>query len=72
MPLFEFVCNYCNNTFEDLVRSNDAIEDVVCPICGNNSVNKKISNIAAKSTASNSYSMAGTNSSSPFCSSGST
>ena len=72
MPLFEFVCNECNHSFEDLVRTNDRIEDVICPFCGKDSATKKISTFATNSSSNQSYAMSGGNLSTPSCSSGST
>jgi putative FmdB family regulatory protein len=48
MPLFEFVCNDCSRSFEELVRSTSAISDVTCPKCGSSQVNKKISTFASR------------------------
>jgi putative FmdB family regulatory protein len=64
MPLFEFVCSKCNQTFEELVRSANAIEDVLCPSCGSSEINKKISMFASKSTGSSSFSLSSASSAS--------
>jgi putative FmdB family regulatory protein len=72
MPLFEFVCNDCDNTFEDLIRSFDLIEDVICPFCGNNSARKKISTFATNSASKNGFSMTSQSIPASSCSSGST
>ncbi len=31
MPIYEYSCSSCNNTFETLVFGNDS---VICPVCG--------------------------------------
>jgi len=72
MPLFEFECNNCNKSFEDLVRDSDEIEDVICPFCGNSSAKKKISTFATKLQVNSGYSSASSNISASSCSSGST
>ena len=72
MPLFEFECNDCNNSFEDLVRSNDEVEGVICPICGSESTNKKISTFATKGSLSTNYALSGSGASTGSCYSGST
>ena len=72
MPLFEFECNNCNNSFEDLVRDNDEIENVICPFCGNSSNKKKVSTFATKSSLNSGYTSTSSNISASSCSSGST
>jgi putative FmdB family regulatory protein len=47
MPLFEFDCSECGATFEKLVRSADAVPEVVCPACGSRKVSEKISAFAS-------------------------
>jgi putative FmdB family regulatory protein len=58
MPIFEFMCTDCNEPFEELVRSANAVEDVDCPSCGSTHVKKKISTFASKvaGTGTSSYS----------------
>ena len=72
MPLFEFECKNCNNSFEELVRDNGEVEDVICPFCGNSSAKKKISTFATKLQNNSGYISASSNISAPSCSSGST
>ena len=40
MPIFEFVCNECEQPFEDLIFGNDT-KGVICPACGSEQVMKK-------------------------------
>ncbi len=47
MPLFEFVCDACEDEFEELVFRSD--ERVACPKCGSERVSKKLSRFAFKS-----------------------
>lgn len=70
MPIFEFVCHECENAFEELLRSSDAVSDVVCPSCGSQQVRKKISTFASKVTGGGSLSFGSSAASS--CSTGST
>jgi putative FmdB family regulatory protein len=51
MPIFEFVCTECEETFEDLVLSLSKIDEVVCPSCGGEKVKKKMSTFASKPAA---------------------
>ncbi len=34
MPIYEFRCNRCGITFEQLILSSDEEEEVSCPSCG--------------------------------------
>ncbi|MBN1103235.1 MAG: zinc ribbon domain-containing protein [Deltaproteobacteria bacterium] len=34
MPIYEFKCNECGKTFEQLVFSSDQGKDILCPSCG--------------------------------------
>jgi putative FmdB family regulatory protein len=47
MPLYEFTCPGCGRSFEELVRSADAVSSVRCPTCGSANVRRKISLFAA-------------------------
>jgi putative FmdB family regulatory protein len=47
MPLYEFDCLSCGQSFEKLVRSAQAIKEVACPVCGQSHVQKKFSVFAA-------------------------
>jgi len=46
MPIFEFHCDGCGQTFEKLVFSGDP--EVECPLCHQTQVNKLMSACAAK------------------------
>ncbi|MBM4461208.1 MAG: zinc ribbon domain-containing protein [Chloroflexi bacterium] len=48
MPIFEFSCTQCTESFEELVRSADAINQVKCPTCRSPRVERKISLVASK------------------------
>lgn len=56
MPLYEFDCLSCGQSFEKLVRSIGAIKEVVCPVCGQTHVQKKLSTFAANVKGENSSS----------------
>lgn len=43
MPIFEFTCERCGESFEELVRSGNDTSKVICPKCSSNQVKKKIS-----------------------------
>jgi putative FmdB family regulatory protein len=47
MPIFEFVCNECEQPFEDLVFGSNT-DDVICPSCGSEQVRKKMSTFSSK------------------------
>ena len=70
MPIYEFNCQSCDRSFEELVRSAEAVNEVVCPKCGSNHVRRKISLFASSSKSGGSaFSFAP---SSASCSTGST
>ena len=50
MPIFEFVCIECEAPFEELVRSANYHDEVLCPSCGSDQVKKQISTFAARVT----------------------
>lgn len=47
MPIYEFVCADCGESFEKLVFGSDPA--VVCPKCGSHETEKKVSACAFKS-----------------------
>jgi putative FmdB family regulatory protein len=48
MPLYEFRCDTCSHTFEELVRSGGVPS---CPVCGNASPARLLSTFAARAEA---------------------
>jgi putative FmdB family regulatory protein len=69
MPIFEFACSECGQSFEELVFSISKIDEVVCPACGSEQVKKKMSTFASKIAGGSSFSPGSVSTSS--CSSGS-
>ena len=57
MPIFEFVCNTCEEPFEELVFSTSAVDGVVCPSCGSKEVDKQISTFASRVAGGSSFSL---------------
>jgi len=55
MPIFEFVCEKCDNFFEELVRSTSMVSDVVCPGCQSDRVKKQFSTFASKAGGGGSF-----------------
>ncbi len=43
MPIYEFLCNKCDNEFEELVFSSTKVE---CPECGSKKVKRLVSSFA--------------------------
>ncbi|MBA7604113.1 hypothetical protein ES703_11231 [subsurface metagenome] len=37
MPIYQYICNYCGNEFEEFKNINGA-DTVYCPICGEEAV----------------------------------
>lgn len=48
MPIFEFQCDTCGESFEELLRSANAIEGLTCPVCESEKIHKKISLFASR------------------------
>jgi putative FmdB family regulatory protein len=49
MPIHEFDCSRCGESFEALVRSAEAAQPATCPACGSQDVTMKFSRFAARS-----------------------
>lgn len=47
MPLFGFVCEECQENFEELVISASNTDEVACPECGSPKVERQLSLVAA-------------------------
>lgn len=47
MPLFEFTCEKCDATFEELVGAGLDGLDVTCPECGSEEIEKLVSRFAS-------------------------
>ena len=48
MPIFEYTCKKCGESFEELVRSDTV---VACPKCGSKKVEKELSVFSANSSS---------------------
>jgi putative FmdB family regulatory protein len=48
MPIFEFVCLDCGDSFDKLFRGSSTISDVVCPACESPQIKKKLSLFSSK------------------------
>jgi putative FmdB family regulatory protein len=47
MPIYEYVCKACGNSFEDLRMVSEADEPAVCPKCGKSGATRKPSVFAS-------------------------
>lgn len=47
MPLYGFICEACDEDFEELVMSDAQIDQMACPACQSDKVHKKISLVAS-------------------------
>ncbi len=70
MPIYEFVCQDCEQPFEELVFGSQ-IDGVVCPACGGHQVRKKMSSFASKIGGDGAALSLGSNSA-PSCNTGGT
>lgn len=46
MPLYEYVCEQCDHSFEKLLGFSKADLPQVCPTCGSNHAHRKLSSFA--------------------------
>ena len=63
MPLYEYQCSGCKESFEKIVRFSESDQIPACPICGEKKVVKKIS--AAASISGSSHGTLSTSGNSP-------
>ncbi|HXX56886.1 MAG TPA: zinc ribbon domain-containing protein [Thermodesulfovibrionales bacterium] len=56
MPIYEYACNACNETFSLLQRVGSSERDSICPRCGSDKVRKKLSAFSCSSGGSGSFS----------------
>lgn len=49
MPMYEYRCNTCAKSFEQLRRMRDSDEDVRCPTCESDKVERLLSGFATSS-----------------------
>jgi len=55
MPLYEYQCDECNETFEELVSKKDRdAGTVACPACGSTKVKRMLSTFAVGRAAAGS------------------
>ncbi len=59
MPIYEYICSDCNNEFEELVFSTN--EQINCPDCGTDRVERALSVFSFSSGGSYSSSHGGCN-----------
>lgn len=43
MPIYEYICQDCGERYEKFIRSSTAKVELVCPACGSQRGEKKIS-----------------------------
>jgi len=67
MPIYEFDCANCGDSFDKLVRSMSAVSSVTCPSCDSPDVKKKVSLFSSKMAGG---SIGASASSAPSCSPG--
>ena len=52
MPIYEFQCKKCGNTFEQLIFPSDPDDIAVCPTCGENDTCRLMSSFSCGSSES--------------------
>jgi len=66
MPIFEYRCNECNCSFEDLIRNEKDIAALCCPKCGSKNI-KKLVSVAGLHKESSDSGSSSSSSSCPSC-----
>jgi putative FmdB family regulatory protein len=66
MPLYEYHCPGCGDTFDKLVRFSEADKMPICPNCGETETRKKISAGAVIGSSSSRETSVSRPTSSPF------
>ena len=56
MPLYGFICDDCQENFEELVMSASKVDEVNCPACGSLKVQRQLSLVAGLNSSSSSTS----------------
>jgi len=46
MPMYEFHCDACDTSFDEIVSMSDRDRKVVCPKCGSKKTGRKLSVVA--------------------------
>lgn len=52
MPMYEFVCGECDQSFDKVMRFSELDQQPICPTCGSPDTRKKISLFASSGSAS--------------------
>ena len=52
MPMYEYGCKSCNGTFTKLRRMDQSDNDISCPTCGTEEIQRKLSVFASFSKGS--------------------
>jgi len=47
MPIYEFRCPNCGHVFEELIFRQSEIEELTCPTCGSQGINRLMSSFAS-------------------------
>ena len=55
MPLYEFHCDTCDDEFEELLSGLHEADEVTCPSCGSEKVERLISGFAFGGSGSSSF-----------------
>ncbi len=49
MPIYEYHCRECDQTFEEIVSANTPIEEIACPYCGEHKAEREMSVFSSNS-----------------------
>lgn len=57
MPIYEYICERCNNLFEEFEFSSHSDEKAACPKCGSTETKRVLSSISSGRSSSDSGSL---------------
>ena len=52
MPIYEFLCDHCNHSFEKMTSISDRDAKTKCPSCGSQKTARKLSTVGVGKTPS--------------------
>lgn len=59
MPIYEYICQYCNDKVSVFVRTTDINNNPQCPVCGKSGLTRIISNFAIRKSLNTVYEESG-------------
>jgi putative FmdB family regulatory protein len=51
MPLYEYICQTCDERFEKLIRGDTRAQQIVCPSCASAAIKRALSTFATSGSS---------------------